>query len=331
MGLTNLSENNQFSPPRVVTLGETMLRLSPVTVSTLEETQQFQVAVGGAESNVAVALARMGMQAGWISKLVDNSIGRLIAKRIQWHGVDISRIVWSESGRNGLYYLEPGVEPRTTSLIYDRTDSAFTTLRFEEIDWAYFNKARLMHLSGITPALSGDINRLTHRIIDHVKKSGILISFDVNYRTKLWTPAAARKILTPIAEKIDILICSLNDAATVFGYRSADTEQVAKSLQHRFRNRIVVLTLADKGALAYDGRNSWYQDAYRACSVDRIGRGDSFSAGFLYGYLTDGVPPGLKYGNAMAALNQTFKGDFFWGGKEEVDRLIAGSSKKLDR
>ncbi len=315
----------------VVTLGETMLRLSPVTVSTLEESQQFQVHVGGAESNVAVGIARMGLQAGWISKLVDNSIGRLIARRIHWHGVDTSRIVWSQSGRNALYYLEPGFEPRTTRLIYDRTDSAFTTLRFEEIDWAYFNQARLVHLSGITPALSGDISRLTHRIIDQVKKHEKLISFDVNYRFKLWTPATARKILTQIVEKVDILICSLNDAATVFGYRSTDAEEVAKGLLHQFRNRIVVLTLADRGALAYDGKNSWYQDAYQASNVDRIGRGDSFCAGFLYGYLTDSVPAGLKYGNAMAALNQTFKGDFFWGDKEEVDRLVAGNSKKLDR
>jgi 2-dehydro-3-deoxygluconokinase len=315
----------------VVTLGETMLRLSPVTVSTLEETQQFQVHVGGAESNVAVGLARMGMPAGWISKLVDNSIGRLIAKRIQWHGVDTSRIVWSDSGRNGLYYLEPGHEPRTTRIIYDRTDSAFTTLRLEEIDWAYFNQARLVHLSGITPALSGDICQLTHQVIDQVKKHDNLLSFDVNYRSKLWVPATARKNLTQIAEKVDILICSLNDAATVFGFKSADAQEVAKGLLHQFRNRIVVLTMADRGALAYDGRNSWYQDAYQASDLDRIGRGDSFSAGFLYGYLTDSVQAGLKYGNAMAALNQTFKGDFFRGGKEEVDRLIAGSSMKLDR
>lgn len=315
----------------VVTLGETMLRLSPVTVSTLEETQQLQVDIGGAESNVAVGLARMGMQAGWISKLVDNSIGRLIAKRIHWHGVDVSRIVWSQSGRNGLYYLEPGVEPRPTRLIYDRADSAFTTLRFEEINWAYIKESKLVHLSGITPALSGEINRLTHQIIDHVKKSEILISFDVNYRSKLWSPAMARKMLTPICEKVDILICSLNDAAMVFDYRSADAEEVVKGLQHRFRNQTVVLTLADRGALAYDGQNSWYQDAYQASNVDRIGRGDSFSAGFLYGYLNDDILAGLKYGNAMAALNQTFKGDFFWGHKEDVDRLVAGCSKKLDR
>jgi len=257
----------------VVTLGETMLRLSPVAVSTLEETQQLQVNVGGAEANGAVGIARMGMPAGWITKLVDNSIGRLIARRIQWHGVDTSRIVWSESGRNGIYYLEPGHEPRTTNIIYDRTDSAFTTLHFEEIDWAYFNQARLVHLTGITPALSGEISRLTHQIIDHVKKHEKLISFDVNYRSKLWAPAKAKKILTQIVEKVDILICSLNDAATVFGKSSKDAEEVAQGLLDQFRNRLVVLTLADKGALAFDGRNFWYQDAYQAIIAGAAERG----------------------------------------------------------
>jgi 2-dehydro-3-deoxygluconokinase len=146
-----------------------------------------------------------------------------------------------------------------------------------------------------------------------------------------WSPAMARKALSPILEKVDILIFSLNDAATVFDYKSTDAEEVVKGLQHQFRNQTVVLTLADRGALAYDGRNSWYQDAYQSSNVDRIGRGDSFSAGFLYGYLTGNVCAGLQYGNAMAALNQTLKGDFFWGEKEDVDRLIAGRSKKLDR
>ena len=141
----------------------------------------------------------------------------------------------------------------------------------------------------------------------------------------------ARKKLTPIVKKVDILICSLNDAATVFDSRSANAEEVAKSLQQTYHNQMVVLTMAGKGAVAFDGQNTWYQDAYQAGNVDRIGRGDAFSAGFLYGYLNDDALTGLKYGNAMAALNQTLKGDFFWCGKVEVDQLIAGHSKKLDR
>jgi 2-dehydro-3-deoxygluconokinase len=221
--------------------------------------------------------------------------------------------------------------PRSTRLIYDRADSAFTTLRYEDIDWGFFKTARLVHLSGITPALGKSINELTHQIIDRVKPSGTLISFDVNYRSKLWAPSMAQKILAPIVEKVDVLICSLTDAATVFQVQAADAEDVAKGLHQTYCNQTVVLTMADKGALAFDGKTIWYQDAYEAAIVDRIGRGDSFSAGFLYGFLHHDTPTGLKYGNAMAALNQTLKGDFFWCGREEVEQLIAGHSKTLDR
>ena len=315
----------------VVTLGETMLRLSPVTVSTLEEAQQFQVDVAGAESNVAVALARMEMSVGWISKLVDNSIGRLIANRIHWHGVDISRIVWADKGRNGLYYLEPGVDPRPTRLIYDRADSAFTELTFDEIDEEYVANAELLHLSGITPALGDDARNLIDHIIDYAKASKTLVSLDVNYRQKLWPPPVAQKILSPIIKKVDILICSLNDAATVFELTDENPETVIKSLYNKISNRTTVLTMAAKGALAYDGNKIWHQDAFTAGVVDRIGRGDSFSAGFLYGYLRKDVATGLKYGNAMAALNQTLKGDFFWCSKDDVTQMVAGHTQNLDR
>ena len=315
----------------VVTLGETMLRLSPVNVSTLEEAQQFQVDVAGAESNVAVGLARMELKVGWISKLVDNSIGRLIANRIHWHGVDISRIVWADNGRNGLYYLEPGADPRPTRLIYDRGDSAFTKLTFEEVDKEYVAGAKLLHLSGITPALGDSARGLIDRIVDYAKASDTLVSLDVNYRQKLWSPPVARKMLAPIIEKVDILICSLNDAATVFEQTDKNPEAVIKNLHKRFLNHTVVLTMAAEGALAYDGNKIWQENAFSAGVVDRIGRGDSFSAGFLYGYLRKDVTAALKYGNAMAALNQTLKGDFFWCSKNDVIRLAAGHSQNLDR
>ena len=315
----------------VVTLGETMLRLSPVNVSTLEEAQQFQVDVAGAESNVAVGLARMELKVGWISKLVDNSIGRLIANRIHWHGVDISRIVWADSGRNGLYYLEPGADPRPTRLIYDRADSAFTALTFEEVDKKYVAGAELLHLSGITPALGDSARDLIDRIVDYAKASDTMVSLDVNYRQKLWPPSVAKKILSPIIEKIDVLICSLNDAATVFEQTDKNPEAVVKSLYNKFSNRTVVLTMAAKGALAFDGKKIWQQDAFSAGIVDRIGRGDSFSAGFLYGYLRKDIAAALKFGNAMAALNQTLKGDFFWCSKDDVTRMVAGHTQNLDR
>jgi len=308
-----------------------MLRLSPVSVSTLEEAQQLQVDVAGAESNVAAGLARMGLCAGWISKLVDNAVGRLIARRIGWHGVDISRIVWAERGRNGLYYLEPGVDPRSTKLIYDRAGSAFTTLRSDQLDWQYIRQAQLIHLSGITPALGKLSRDLTLQVIDEAKRSGILVSIDINYRNKLWSARRAKKILSPLAALADILICSIRDAATVFGMNSENPEKVAAEMQHTFGCPTVVITLGDGGALARSNGTVEYQGAYAADIVDRIGRGDCFSAGFLYGFLREDVPAALKYGNAMAALNQTTRGDFFWCDKQDVEALISGERSAVQR
>ena len=315
----------------VVTLGETMLRLSPGNVSTLEEAQQFQVDVAGAESNVAVGLARMGLRSGWISKLVDNAVGRLIARRIGWHGVDISRIVWAKQGRNGLYYLEPGIDPRPTKLIYDRAGSAFTTLQFDQLDWAYIGRAKLIHLSGITPALGKKSRDLTLQMIKQAKHSGIDVSIDVNYRNKLWAPRRANQILSSIAALADILICSIRDAATVFGMNSEDPEKVADEKTRLFGCRTVVITLGERGALACSNGIMEHQGAYAAEIADRIGRGDCFSAGFLYGYLQQDIPAALKYGNAMAALNQTTRGELFWCGKADVEALISGSGQTVQR
>ena len=315
----------------VVTMGETMLRLSPVGVSILEEAQQFQVDVAGAESNVAVGLARMGLHTGWISKLVDNPVGRLVARRIGWHGVDVSRIVWAKQGRNGLYYLEPGVQPRPTKLIYDRAGSAFTTLQFDQLDWSYIATAKLIHLSGITPALGKKSRDLIRQVIEKSKHSGLLVSIDINYRNKLWSPSNARKVLSPIIALADILICSLRDAVTVFGISDQDPEKVADDLRRSFGCRTVVITLGEAGAMACSDGIVAHQRAYSVNIVDRIGRGDCFSAGFLYGYLMEDIPAALRYGNAMAALNQTTRGDFFWCDKADVDALISGGGQTVQR
>ncbi len=315
----------------VVTLGETMLRLSPANVSSLEEAQQLQVDVAGAESNVAVGLARMGLHSGWVSKLVDNAVGRLIARRIGWHGVDISRIVWAEQGRNGLYYLEPGIEPRPTKLIYDRAGSAFTTLTFDQLDWAYIAGAKLIHLSGITPALGKKSRDLTRQVIEKGKQAGLLVSIDINYRNKLWPPPSARKVLSPMIALADILICSIRDAVTVFKLNPADPEKLAVEMQRSYGCKTVVITMGEEGALACSKGIIEHQPAYRAKIVDRIGRGDCFSAGFLYGYLMEDIPAALKYGNAMAALNQTTRGDFFWCDKADVDALISGNGQTVQR
>jgi 2-dehydro-3-deoxygluconokinase len=317
--------------PRVVTVGETMLRLSPVDVSVIEEADKLYAHVAGAESNVAVALARMGIESGWVSKLVRNPSGNMIANRIRQHNVDVSKVVWSEEGRNGLFYVEFGSEPRPTKVVYDRSHSAFTSLVGDEINWNYLLGSELIHLTGITPALGEKSEKLVLEIIKKAREKGCTLSFDVNYRNKLWAAEAAKEVLSKIIHGLNILICSVNDAKLVFGYADLSPEEMAKEFYKAYKNEIVVITLGENGALAYDGENTYKQDAFKTDIVDRIGRGDAFTAGFLYGYLTGSVRGGIRYGNAMASLKQTTKGDFFWCDKETVDALVQGKYKKLDR
>lgn len=320
-----------FLLPRVIAIGETMLRLSPVDVSTIEEADNFHVHVAGAESNVTVGLARMGIDAGWISRLVNNSVGKLMANKIRQHNVDVSRIVWTDDGRNGLYYLEFGYEPRPTKIVYDRVGSAFSHLDVNEIDWNYLLDSELIHLTGITPALGEASKQLVLEIIKRAKANNCHISFDVNYRNKLWTPIVAKEILSKILQDVDILICSLDDARLVFDFINLSPEEIAIEFYKTYKNEVVVITLGENGALAYDGTRIYKEPAFKTDIVDRIGRGDAFTAGFLYGYLTSNVKDALKYGNAMAALKQTIKGDFFWCTKDTVEDLILGEHRKLDR
>ena len=315
----------------VVAVGETMLRLCPRKGEALEAARSLDVHVAGAESNVAAALARMGVGAAWISKLPDNPLGHLVASRIRGFGVDTGHIVWSRDGRLGLFFAEPEVTPRPTRVIYDRADSAFAHLLPEEIDWDFIGTARLVHLTGITPALGENGHRLSTELLSFCHAEQIPVSFDVNYRQGLWPPDAAGQCLSRLASRVSLLICSREDARRVFGIEAPQDEAVLEELRRRFNIPVVVVTLAGAGALASDGTRLWRAPAYPATAVDRIGRGDCFTAGLIVGCLAGDAAEGLKIGNAMAALNQTYEGDFFRCTGQDVRRVIEGAQIKLDR
>ena len=151
--------------PDVVTIGETMLRLSALPGVPLEQAPQLDVHVAGAESNVAIALCRLGTTAGWISRLVDTPLGRRIVNELRGHGVDVSRVLWAPDGRIGIYFLEQGIPPRQHRIIYDRAQSAMALLDPKEVDWGFVRSARLVHLTGITPALSAGCRAATVQAI----------------------------------------------------------------------------------------------------------------------------------------------------------------------
>ena len=325
----------------VVTFGEAMVRLSPPHFERLEQTRSLDLNVGGAELNVAVGVTRFGMKSTWISKLPKNGLGFLIRDRAQDFGVDCSHIVWSDQGRAGLYFLEFGASPRASSVLYDRSGSAISMIKRGEVDWAkIFTGSKHFHVSGITPALSPSAGEVTAEALKAAKKAGCSVSYDLNYRKKLWTPADAKKIQEPMMADVDILITTEEDTHVVFGIREKDYEAAAQKLAQTFEFKIVAITLREDLSV---WRNNWtavaYQDGkifkdrkYEVEIVDRVGAGDSFTAGFLYGWLKDkDVQKGVQYGNAFAALKHTFPGDFNWSSLEEVEAQLKGAGLRISR
>ena len=325
----------------LVTFGEAMIRLSPPNFLRLEQARSLDANAGGAELNVAVGLTRFGMRSAWVSKLPKNPLGYLIRDRAQEFGVDCSHIVWSDKGRVGLYFLELGASPRASSVLYDRAGSAISMVQTGEIDWAkVFTGSKHFHVSGITPALSGSASEVTVEALKAAKKAGCSVSYDLNYRKKLWSPTDAKKIQEPMMADVDILITTEEDTKVVFGIKEKDYEAVAEKLAHTFKFKIVAITLREDLSV---WRNNWtaivYQNGkifrdrtYEVEIVDRVGAGDSFTAGFLYGWLKEGnVEKGLSYGNAFAALKHTLPGDFNWSTLDEVENQLKGAGLRISR
>ena len=325
----------------VVTFGEAMVRLSSPHFQRLEQATSLDLNVGGAELNVAVGITRFGMRSAWVSKLPKNPLGYLIRDRAQEFGVDCSHIVWSDQGRAGLYFLELGASPRASSVLYDRAGSSISMIKSGEVDWPkIFTGSKHFHVSGITPALSTSASEVTVEALKAAKKAGCTVSYDLNYRKKLWTPADAKRIQEPMMVNVDILITTEEDTNVVFGIKEKDYESVAEKLAQTFKLKIVAITLREDlsvwknnwTAIAYQNGKIFRDRTYEVEIVDRVGAGDSFTAGFLYGWLKEGdVEKGLRYGNAFAALKHTLPGDFNWSTKEEVEALLKGAGLRISR
>ncbi len=314
---------------QVVTMGEAMIRLTPPDHERLETTRLLEVHIGGAELNVAVALAQLGVPVAWVSKLPNNPLGRRIAQEAQRFGVNTSRIVWTNEGRVGLYFYEKGAAPRPSVVVYDRKHSAINTLKVDELDWDFIGAAKILHLTGITPALSDFCRHLVAGCIVRAKERRLFVSFDVNYRSRLWTPDQARTTLLTLLRSVDLLICTKDDAATLFNL-SADAETVARQLQTSLHIPHVVVTHGDR-AVAVTPQGTFSQVGYALTEVDRLGAGDAFAAGLLYGVLNGDWDLGLRYGLAMAAIKHTIPGDWFIGTKEEVEATLQAQPHRVVR
>src|SRR4051812_14481658 len=316
---------------KVVTFGEAMLRLTPPALQRLEQANAFDLWVAGAELNVAVALTRLGRPAAWGWRVPGNALGRRLAAHARAHGVDTGGVEWARDGRVGLLFVEVGQRPRATASLYDRQGSAFARLDPAAFDWpALLDGAGALHTSGITPALSPACAKAAAEALGAARAAGCHTSFDLNYRALLSAPSEARATAEALAPQIDTLIASAGEAKVVFGLMG-EPAAVAGALRDRLGvERVVVSSRVDTGhatqarlSASVDGEVVQVESAEFA-TVDPLGGGDAFSAGFLAGLLAGDARRGLELGGAAAALKQTIPGDFAILDAAEVEELAGG-------
>lgn len=332
---------------RIVTLGEIMLRLSPKDNLRFSQATSFDAVYGGGEANVAVSLANYGYEADFVSKLPDNEIGQCAINELRKYGVGTDYVVRGGE-RVGIYYLEHGASMRASKVVYDRAHSSISEATIADFDFdAIFEGADWFHFSGITPALSKEAALLTEEALKAAKRKGVTVSVDLNYRKKLWTPAEAKACMTNLMQYVDVCIGNEEDAEKVLGFKPGDTDvtqgeleldgykSIFKQMQEQFNFKYVVTTLreshsaSDNGwsALIYDGQEFYQSKHYEIRIVDRVGGGDSFSGGLIYGLLSqDDFKYALEFAVGASALKHTIFGDANLVTVEEVEALIKGDA-----
>jgi len=315
----------------LVTFGESMLRLSPPDHGRLETMDVLDVHVAGAESNVAVAAGRLGLDATWLSKLPDSPLGRRVTGALGTHGVDTA-IAWDDDRRMGTYYVEMGGKPRGTDVIYDRADSAVTTATPDELDTELVAAADIFHTTGITPALSDTLEATTAALLDRAGEAGTTRVFDLNYRAKLWSPAEARDTLEDHLPAVDVLVVAERDARTVLGCEG-DAASIARGLDADFGFEATLVTRGGEGSLALADGDIHEHGVFEADDHDPVGTGDAFVGGFLARYHEGAdVPDALAYGAATASLKRTIAGDMAVVTPDEVESVLTeGAQSGISR
>ena len=313
-----------------MTFGECMIRLSPSGNERLEFATSLDVQIGGAESNVAINLARLGKRTGWFSRLPDNPLGRRVVNKLREMGVNTSGVVWHPDARMGTYFIEFGSDPRPIQVIYDRANSAASQLTVADLPTEQIQFARWLHLTGITAALSDSCREAIVDAIKIAKRRGVTISFDVNYRAKLWSPKEARRTVTQFCKDADVVFVAARDAVNLFG-ASGDFHDIARELQQLWGGTVVVSQGTD-GICATDGGAVVTAKAFQVDIVDRVGAGDAMASGIICRLLEDAsLQDALQFGSALAALKMTIPGDLALVSRAEVEALIDDESGSLNR
>lgn len=319
----------------LITLGEVMLRLSPLGYERISGGETFEKRAGGSELNVAAGAALLGLRTGIISRLPANDIGKFIKNRIRFEGVSDDYLLYdqAESARLGIYYYEMGAAPRKPSIIYDRQNSSFTGIRLEQLPDDIYDKTACFHTSGITLALSENVRETAVEMIRRFQAAGAKISFDVNYRANLWSEEKARETVERILPYIDILFISEETCRRMMGM-TGTLKEMMKKLADDYAIERVCSTMRtvkspkkhDFTSLIYDAAADRYceENPYTDIDViDRIGSGDAYVAGVLYGLLGfDDPMRALQYGNAASSVKNTIPGDLPSSDLAEIEGII---------
>ncbi|MEM7737917.1 MAG: sugar kinase [Deinococcota bacterium] len=314
----------------VTTIGEGNLRLSVPAGEQLEHATNLNLAVAGAEGNVAGALAHLGWQTGWVSKLPQTSLAKRVLNTYKLAGLDTSAVCFSKDERLATLFVEYAAKPRVTNVIFDRQYSAFSQLTRSDVNWEYLLDTRLIHLTGITAALSDQTRTVLVELVARAKQAGVAISFDVNYREKLWSLADARAVLMPLVDGANLLFCSQADAARVFGCAASANDSLLK-LAKLTNAKHIVMSCADQGILAWNGQQILKSPAKEVEMIDRIGAGDGLAAGVLHGYLHGDFVKGLEFGCIMAALAISQFGEMVLTTDEELEALSLNEHQDIVR
>ena len=332
---------------KVVTFGEIMLRLAPPNHLRFVQTKSYDAAFGGAEANTAVAFANYGLDSCFVSVLPEHEIGQAAINSLRMYGVNIHYVL-RQGKRVGIYFLEYGASQRPSKVVYDRAGSAISEIQPGQIDWQeVFQDAKWFHWSGITPALSDSAAAVTLEAVRAAKKAGVTVSADLNYRKKLWTQAKAQQVMSGLMSYTDIAIGNEEDAECVFDIKAGSTDvisgkldvkgyqDVCRQMAEKFGLKKVAITLRESisasenrwSACLFNGEQFYQSKKYHIQLIDRVGGGDSFCSGLIYGFIIGKSDlEALEFGVAASCLKQTIHGDFNLVSVEEVEKLMGGDA-----
>lgn len=341
---------------KIVTFGEIMLRLSTPGYQRFVQSQRFDASYGGGEANVSVALAGFGMESTFVTRLPKHEIGESALQAVRRFGVHTDCIVRG-GDRLGIYFLETGASQRPSKVIYDRANSSISQISPGMIDWEnVFAEKDWFHWTGITPALGEGPAKSLEQACIAAKKAGVTVSCDLNFRSKLWTEKQAQEVMVPLMEFVDVCIANEEDAQRSLGFSAGKTNveeanlddeayiNLAKSLKKEFGFDTVAITLRESYSASKNGWSALLHDnkecrvpqrsaRYDITIVDRVGGGDSFASGLIYGLLTkSNTKDALEFAVAASCLKHTIPGDFNLVRAEEVEKLIkSGGSGRVER